>query len=374
MKIARGIILGCVLAGVWGFAGLGAAQTTRPASGPAQWILPLPARCEVIHIDVSADARHCSYSASGMPEPGKYMFVQALLDLQTARATKVEALFASAVKGKIEEVTDQAFSPDGQYLAAAVVLKGKPPSAAACVVRLKGRKVTKVAQAARVHATWVGRRLYVGLFGADGSLTALRRADPAAGKTTRLPFVGLVLGPGPEKDSLLALCKPDALDKPISRRDGITACHIAVLSGEGKVVRKITPQKGLLALPSVSAGGLYCACTAAGGAGGLEDFMGGGSGEINVFDLRTGKQRTVKAEGATLQAVTDDGRVLATRRGAGGKTLVLIGPDGKSRELAKGVQAVTVAGGRIYYVTAADKGVVLKALPLPKAPATAPSQ
>ena len=107
----------------------------------------------------------------------------------------------------------------------------------------------------------------------------------------------------------------------------------------------------------------------------------GAARQIKVFDLRTGKQRSVKADGATLEAVTGDGRVIVTRRTAeaprkmgAGQTLLLIGPDGKSLELAKPVQAATLAGGRIYYVAAIGKGIVLKVLPLPKAASTAPSK
>jgi len=366
----------CLVAGAaWLWPGIAGGQairpTTQPTSGPTEWKIPLGQFDFLSELSVSADGRLVCLTGmgtgpSGSPGPGPrggegFCWV---LDTATGKRIDVMKLLADRAKIKAQGVEPAMPSPDGKHLAlVAMTGSGAPPfKSLGCVVDLKTLAVRKVAEGAMVQLAWSGPHLVVSAIDAKMQVGALRRVDPATGKSQALKVHGVLAGADPKGTYLVCGCLPDALDKPAAMPQLAGKGTIALVTPTGKVLRKVMPFSELSRMPVISPGGKYLA-------------LGREKSEDPRRPPKLLGFRVTSADGKASRdvpgnldpaGVTDAGDVIARVIPVGPKvkaSMKWFGADGKQRTLVDNAKAGVVCGKRLFYVTT-GKQPMLKCNPL----------
>ena len=364
----------CLVAGAaWLWPGIAGGQairpTTQPTSGPTEWKIPLGQFDFLSELSVSADGRLVCLTGmgtgpSGSPGPGPrggegFCWV---LDTATGKRIDVMKLVTDKFKIKAKTMGLALLSPDGRYVALSVGPGGPSFKSLRCVVDLKSRAVRKLYEGPGGPSAWCGRHLYVSAIDAKMQVGALRRVDPATGKSQALKVHGVLAGADPKGTYLVCGCLPDALDKPAAMPQLAGKGTIALVTPTGKVLRKVMPFSELSRMPVISPGGKYLA-------------LGREKSEDPRRPPKLLGFRVTSADGKASRdvpgnldpaGVTDAGDVIARVIPVGPKvkaSMKWFGADGKQRTLVDNAKAGVVCGKRLFYVTT-GKQPMLKCNPL----------
>ena len=365
-----GVCVVCLAAGaVWLLPASAGEKTTRPASGPSEWKVPLKHYDYLAGLSAGAEGRLVCLSGVHAPPPiksapppgGPFCW---LLDTTSGKTTDVMKHLADKAKIKGQSVEPAIPSPDGKHLAlVAMTDTGRPPSKIlAYVVDLTSGAVRKLYEGSGVQMAWCGPHLMVCTGDAKGQIEALKRVDPATGKAEALKVHCFLGGADPKGTYLVCGCLPDALDKPFTLPELGSKGALALLSPGGKILRKVAPLSELSRMPVISRGGKYLA-------------FGREKSENPRRPPKPLGFRVISADGKVSRdvpghldpvGVTDAGdviaRVVPTRPDAK-PAIKWFGADGKQRTLVPDARSAAVCGSRLFYVTA-GKQPMLKCIPL----------
>jgi len=364
----------CLAVGVgWLLPAIAGGQASRPTSQPTtrptEWKVPLKQFDHIGMVSASADGRVVSLiwtrrSPSGPPGMAGESIFCWVLDTASGKTTDMLKLLADKAKIKARHVLPARPSSNGRYLALSVLTGSRFPfKNLACLVDLKTLTVRKVAESLEVPAAWCGRHLVVSTIDAKSQAQALRRFDPATGKSEALKVHGWLAGADPKGTYLVCGCLPDALDKPAAMENVHSdKGAVALVTPGGKVLRKVMPFSELSGVPVISPAGKYVAI------GRRKSERPRRPRKLLGFRVISTDGKVSRDVAGSLEplGVTDAGDVIARVVPVGPKvkpSIEWFGADGKQRTLVDDADAGVVCGRRLFYVTT-GKIPMLKCIPL----------
>ncbi len=250
-------------------------------------------------------------------------------------------------------------SPDSQYV---VFTAAVPPTISVYLLRLEDHKLTKLAMGQMLVPSWAGKKIFLSSIDASGMVAPIRIYDPQAKEPKNLEVRGFVGGADREGKLLICICDASEPAKPISMKE-LQSKNIVLMSAEGKVLKKLMPDKTMGKQYIFSPKNKYVAFMAQGTPA---RSAPGKSSYVKVMSLETEEQWIIN-EGAIPISVTDDGLVVTINIiYGGGEGPVKIWPKGgKSGKLLTLAHGAWIVGNRVYYVTGTDQQII-KSMPLPQ--------
>ena len=391
-KVILLVLAMCAGALVWSAAQTGAAdKPKKPTTQPVEWKLPkgtivLPGA----ELHVTADARYVfftetKWSRQDVAAGRQPKDVCWMLETRTGELTKVTDLLAKATKGEKFEIFSLKPSPDGKYVLLTVRKAGwadwsptpdftdptTVPSTidrmtmTAFLVSLEDKKVRKLAEASRIDPPcWFGGRVAFSRVAKGGFFQPICLFDPAGkDKPVQWKVRGMLADANDKTKIILCSCDPD--DPSKSSTFVLENKHLVAMTVQGKVLRRLGRADLVNSKPLLSPKAVYAAFQKSKTRAGFGKLPTGLY--VQVMAVK-GKEAWKINESAEPIAVSDNGKVITIgdvyafdEKGA---PIKIWDKQGKSRTLVKGVQAATVAGGRLFYVTPGEQPVI-KSMPLP---------
>lgn len=309
-------------------------------------------------LQVSADGRFAIYGEKNMldslipdseGQPDYW-----LLDGKTGKRTAVASLLPpSKEKRRIQAV---AMAPGGSSVLIAVA-SPRAPMPMAYVAELGTPKVSKIAEQAGA-AVWAGDKVAVTSVTAEG-LAKIQLIDPKTRKARTLDVRAIPVAASSDGSVLLAMGDPKDPTAKIRREDigrSFSTFRAILVTAEGKVLRSLGQRGRMSQHAVISPKGKYVAYQQKSETRGLPASK---AYSILVVRVADGKERV--AEGYNLAlGVTDEGGAIIRRAAYdgpenGGEKIVLSETSGKSRVLAERTGPSVVVGGRVFFVTPADR-------------------
>jgi hypothetical protein len=344
-----------------------AAATTTAPSRPKQWKLPIHADSTVEWLAASANGAAVFIKEVGrmgrdIPESRKLVSYHALVARTGTWATGVHrpAVDYAREHRRPEKPRVARPSPDGKWLLVVtehVYLGWR----SAYVIPAAGRGRMRLAAEKQygLECAWVGDKVYLSSRSEVRKYGPISRYDPATGRTEELGASGVVMRNGEAKGRfVMAACHADDLSRAFDMRSPGGA-SLALLTGEGKLLKVLAPVAEAKGTPVVSPAGKFVAFRR------LVRQDGGAAWRVRVVEVAGKADRTL-AEPLSLVGVTDDGGVVGgvpAGRGAAGTAVKVHHPNGTSRTLVEKAYRAAVGGGTLFYL--GHKGdKILKGVPV----------
>jgi hypothetical protein len=345
-----------------------AAATTTAPSRPKQWKLPIHADSTVEWLAASANGAAAFVKEVGrlgkdIPESRKLVSYHALVARTGTWATGVHrpAVDYAREHRRPEKPRVARPSPDGKWLLVVtehVYLGWR----SAYVIPAAGRGKMQLAAEKQygLECAWVGDKVYLSSQSQPRKYGPISRYDPATGQAEELGASGVVMRKGdPKGRFVLAACHADELSRAFDMRSPGGA-SLALVTGEGKLLKVLAPISERKGTPVVSPGGKFVAFRS------IVRKDGKAAWRVRVVEVAGKADRTVAAP-LSLLGVTDDGSVVggvpAGESAAHAAAVRIHGPGGTSRTLVERAHRAAVGGATLFYL--GHKGDrVLKGVPL----------